>query len=144
MAPGGLTAEQRTALQEEIGRHYTVDTPPFERCACGDSLFSCDNDIGAHRLEAAFAFGMQVAKRPKPRRKIIPASEVKTGHEIMSARRRVLVTQVRRWTSPQEVPLVEIAGTYKPKPSALHRVSTGFQVRAEREVVVMNWVPPAS
>jgi hypothetical protein len=142
MASGELTAEQRTELLRELARHYTVDMPPFERCACGDSLWSCGNDIGAHQLEAAFAFGIQVAKRPKPRRKTIPASEVEIGHEIMSARRRVLVTQVRRWTPPQQVPLVEIAGTYKPKPSALHRVSTGFQMRAEREVVVMNWVPP--
>lgn len=134
-----LTREQRAALARE---HYIVDMVPFERCACGDPLTSSGNDIDEHRLEVAFQLGVKAGKQPKPRRKPIPASEVKVSHEIMSARRRVLVTQVNRWTTPAGVPIVEIAGTYKPKPSALRRMSTSFQLRAEREVVVMNWLPP--
>lgn len=126
-------------LRKEMGRHYLVDTPPFERCACGDSLISCGNDMGTHRLEAAFLFGMQVAKRPKPRRKEIPASEVHVGHEVMSARRRIIVASVK---SVQNGAVIEISGTYKEKPSSLHRTSTTLRVRPERGVVVMNWVPP--
>lgn len=144
MDSGKLTTEQRMELLKELGRHYVVDTPPFEKCACGDSMINAGNDIGAHRLEVAFLFGVAVAKRPKPRRKVIPASEVKVGHEIMSARRRVLVTNVIKWTTPDEVPIVEISGNYKPKPSALHRVGTSFHVRAERDVVVTNWLPPTA
>jgi len=141
MDAGQLTPEQRLELRRELGRHYIVDTPPFERCACGDSLIKCGNDLGTHRLEAAFAFGLKVAARPKPRRKAIPASEVQVGHEIMSARRRIIVASKRKIKDGE---FVEIAGTYKAKPSALHRTSTSIQVRSEREVVVMNWVPPVT
>jgi len=139
-----LTTEQRMELLKELGRHYVVDTPPFEKCACGDSMAKAGHDIGAHRLEAAFLFGIKFGQRPKPRRKVIPASDVKVNHEIMSARRRVLVTNVIKWTTPDEVPMVEISGNYKPKPSSLHRVGTSFHVRAERDVVVMNWLPPTT
>lgn len=144
MDTGKLTAEQRAELLKELGRHYVVDTPPFEKCACGDSMASAGHDLDTHRLEVAFLFGIAVAKRPKPRRKVVPASEVKVGHEIMSARRRILVTQVQHWTTPEGVAFVQIAGTYKPKPSSVHRVSTGFQRRVSDDVTVMNWLPPAA
>jgi hypothetical protein len=137
---GELSREQRLELRKELGRHYVVDTPPFEKCACGNSMVSAGHDLGTHQLEAAFLFGVQVGKRPKPRRKALPASAVQVGHELMSARRRILVTSVR--TVDNGGDLVVIAGTYKARPTALQRTSTSLRLRPDREVVVMNWVPP--
>jgi hypothetical protein len=142
--PERLTAGQRVMLGQELSRHYIVDMPPFERCACGDPMLTCGNDIDSHHLEIAFELGVKFGRVPKPRRKIILASAVQAGHELMSARRRVLVTQVFARTYPDKTTVIEVAGTYKSRPSALHRVSTSFRLRPDHEVVVMNWVPPIS
>lgn len=137
MATGELTEDQRATLATELGRHHVAQAG----CSCGDSLWSAGQDINAHRLEVAFEVGVRVGRQPKPRRKAVQAGDVKRGHEIMSARRRILVTSVRPM---QGGLLLEIAGTYKAKPSALQRTSTSLRLRPDREVVVMNWVPPIS
>lgn len=139
-----VTADQRALLEEELGRHHTVDSPPFERCACGSELNAGAADLDGHRLEIAFELGAKVAKRGKPRRKRVPASAVQRDYEIMSARHRVLVTQVFARKQPDGTVVIEIGGTYKPKPSALRRVGISFHFRPDHEVIVMNWLPPLS
>lgn len=139
MATGELSREQREMLEKELGRHFVVDKPPFERCNCGDSLRSAANDMGWHRLEVAFEFGIKIGKMPKPHRKVISAAGVKVGHQVMYGRKRTTVTFIDDRSKPG---WRRVSGTFKAKPSDLHRTSTEFSVRPDADIVVMNWLPP--